>query len=84
MLVEESRLCLTVEVGSWIDTALSAPRIVLLPVEPALAVESVRLPGQFPADPADRLIVVTARHWSVPVVTAGRATLDYAASGHGR
>ena len=31
------------------DTALSAPGIVLLSVEPAITVDSVRLPEQFPA-----------------------------------
>ena len=30
------------------DTALSAPGIVLLSVEPAITVDSVRLPEQFP------------------------------------
>ena len=46
--------------------------------------DSVRLPGEFHADPADRLIVATARHRRVPLVTADRAILAYAAEGHVR
>ena len=56
-------------------------------VEPEIAVDgSVRLPapGSFHADPADRLIVATARHWGVPLLTADDAILDYGARGHVR
>ena len=44
--------------------------------------DSVRLPGEFHADPADRLIIATARHWRIPLVTADRAIVDYAADGY--
>ena len=30
------------------------------PIEPAIAIDSVRLPGSFHADPADRFIIATA------------------------
>ena len=51
---------------------------------PAIALDSVRLPGDFHADPADRLIIATARYWRVPLFTADQAILDYAAGGHVR
>ena len=56
----------------------------LVPIEPAIAVDSVRLPGSFHADPADRFIVATSRHLASPLVTADRAILAYAAGGHVR
>lgn len=84
LLAEKGRLHLGREVGSWIKEALALPGIKLAPVEPEIAVNSVRLPGSFHADPADRLIVATARHWSAPLLTADDAILAYGARGHVR
>lgn len=82
MLVAKGRLHLALEVGIWVDRVLSLPGIDLLLIEPAIAVDSVRLPGVFHADPADRLIVATARHWPATLLTADEAILRYAADGH--
>ncbi len=84
MLAEKGRLRLGREVRSWIDEALALPGIFLAPIEPAVAIDSVRLPGGFHADPADRFIVSTARRFDAPVITADRAILSYAATGHVR
>ena len=82
LLAERGRLRLGRDVGGWIDAALGLPGVHLMPIEPAIAIDSVRLPGSFQADPADRLIVATARHCAAPLLTADRAILDYAAGGH--
>ena len=82
LLVEKGRLRLAMEVAAWMETVLGAQGIDLLPIEPAIALDSVRLPGGFHADPADRLIVATARHWGVPLITADQTILAYAADGH--
>ena len=84
MLAEKGRLRLGREVQSWIDAALALPGIWLAPIEPAIAIDSVRLPGEFHADPADRIIVSTARYLDAPLVTADGAILSYAAAGHVR
>jgi len=81
LLVQKGRLGLASETGAWIKAALALPGIYLAPVEPAIAIDSVRLPGEFHADPADRLIIATARYYKAPLVTADRAILSYAASG---
>lgn len=82
LLVQKGRLHLEQEVGTWIETALALPSVQLLPIEPAIAVSSVSLPGTFHADPADRFIVATARHFDISLLTADRAILAYAANGH--
>lgn len=82
LLVQRGRLRLALDVGAWIDAALSRQGVDLLPIEPAIAIASVRLPGGFHADPADRFIVATARHWRAPLLTADRAIAAYAAAGH--
>lgn len=81
-LVQKGRLALAEDVGVWLDAALALPVLRLAPLEPAIAVDSVRLPGSLHADPADRLIIATARHLRVPLLTADRAILDYGAAGH--
>ena len=82
LLVEKGRLQLAMELGAWIRTVLQAPGIDLMPIEPAIAIDSVRLPGNFHADPADRLIIATARRWGAPLLTADNAILAYGAEGH--
>lgn len=81
LLAEKGRLGLANETRTWIEAALALPGIYLAPIEPAIAIDSVRLPGEFHADPADRLIIATARYHNAPLVTADRAILSYAASG---
>lgn len=48
------------------------PGLAVLPLTPGIALESTRLGGDFPADPADRLIAATARIRGLPLVTADR------------
>lgn len=84
LLAERGRLRLSREVGAWIRAVLALPGVHLAPIEPAIAVDSVRLPGSFHADPADRFIVATSRHHACPLLTADRAILAYAADGHVR
>ena len=84
LLVEKGRLRLGREVREWLETALALPGVTLVPIDLAIAIDSVRLPGNFHADPADRLIVSTARHHDAPLVTADRDILSYAAEGHVR
>jgi PIN domain nuclease of toxin-antitoxin system len=82
MLVHKGRLALGRDVGAWINEAFGLPGIALVPIEPAIAVDSVRLPGSLHADPADRFIVASARARGLPLMTADRALLAYGASGH--
>ena len=82
LLVAKGRLQLAMDVGVWLERALRSPGIDLCPIEPAIALDSVRLPGAFHADPADRLLIATARHWSATLVTADGAILEYASGGH--
>ena len=82
LLAERNRLRLVQEVGTWIEAVLALPGMKLMPIEPAVALDSVRLPGPFHADPADRLIVATARHSGARLGTADGTILSYAKRGH--
>lgn len=70
MLIEKGRLALTMDIDDWLATVESIEGVSFVPVEPDVAVQSVRLPGVFHPDPADRMIVALARHHSAPLVTA--------------
>ncbi len=64
-------------VHEWLDCALAYPGIRLLPLTPDIVVESTSLPGQFHRDPADELIVATARVHACPLLTADAKILSY-------
>lgn len=68
-LVEIGRLSVPIPVADWLDQALAYPGMRLLDLSPRIAVESTQLPGTFHRDPADQLIVATARVYNCPLVT---------------
>lgn len=68
-LVELGRLKLSIAVEDWIDAALNFPNVRLLDLTPEIAVESTKLPGDFHKDPADQIIVATARVYNAPLMT---------------
>ena len=69
---------------TWFATFMAGPGIKAAPVTPALTVEAFNLPGDFHADPINRLIVATARHLDIPIVTSDPKMLGYAAEGYVR
>lgn len=69
MLVEREKLVLSMDVGSWLATVAEIEAVRFLPLDVEIAVKSVDLPGEFHKDPADRMIVATARKLAVPLVT---------------
>jgi len=68
-LVEYKRLILPIPVAEWLDQALAYPGVQLLGLTPLIVVESTQLPGAFHRDPADPMIVSTARVYDCPLVT---------------
>jgi PIN domain nuclease of toxin-antitoxin system len=76
-LVEKKRLTLQVPVEDWLNSALVFPGIRLLDLTPRIAVESTQLPGSFHRDPADQIIVATARVYSCPLVTVDGPIRSY-------
>jgi PIN domain nuclease of toxin-antitoxin system len=76
-LVQYGRLELDRPVLEWIESALSLPNLELLPLTPAVVVESTQLPEPFHRDPADQIIVATARLYKIPLLTEDSKILDY-------
>ena len=57
------------------------PGIRVAPFTTDMAIDSAHLPQPMHGDPADRLLIATARHLGIPVVTRDRKILAYAESG---
>ena len=76
-LVELGRLQLPIPVADWIDQALAYPGVHLIELTPRIAVESTQLPAPFHRDPADQIIVATARVYGCPLVTLDGKILSY-------
>ena len=76
------RLSLSVDVGAWLRASVEPDRIQLQPLALAAAVEANELPGDIHRDPADRIIVATARVHGFMLLTRDEILLDYAKQGH--
>jgi len=76
-LVERGRLVLPCAIDDWFQQALAYPGVTLLPLTPGIAIESTRLPGTFHRDPADQIIVATARLHTCALLTADHRIIDY-------
>lgn len=77
LLVERGRIKLTLDVRDWLARCEAIPFITFVPVNTAIAVESVRL-QEFPhADPADRIITATAMSLGAQLVTKDEKIRSY-------
>jgi PIN domain nuclease of toxin-antitoxin system len=79
LLASRGRVVLGQPLPQWIIEAVSAPGLSIEPPLPQIAVEASALPEAFHRDPADRLIVATARVTDAVLMTRDRHILDYAA-----
>lgn len=82
LLASRGRVAVGRPLGQWLTEAVSAPGLSIEPLLPQVAVEACSLPESFHRDPADRLIVATARVSNSALITRDRRILDYAARGH--
>jgi len=76
-LVEKGRLGLNCDPEEWIDEALRMPKLRLVPLSPLIAYRSTILPGPFHDDPADQIIVATAREEDAAILTKDKKLLRY-------
>ncbi|HET7606429.1 MAG TPA: type II toxin-antitoxin system VapC family toxin [Sphingomicrobium sp.] len=67
---------------TWFANLLAQPIINEAPLTSKIAIDSSFLPQPFHNDPADRLLVSTAREMNIPLLTRDKRILDYSAAGH--
>jgi PIN domain nuclease of toxin-antitoxin system len=76
-LAFKGRLVLPTDVMSWMDGCFSLFGCRETQVDTRIAAEAYRLPGEFHADPADRLLIATARVNDWSLLTADRRIIEY-------
>ena len=81
MLEAKGRIHFALEVGEWVRRALAAPGTTLAPLTPDVALDSSRLPAPLHGDPADRILIATARRTGATLVTRDARILDYGNQG---
>lgn len=69
MLAAKGRLRIDVPLTHWLPTAAAAEVVTLLPMDVAVILALDRLPAGFHGDPADRIIVASARAHDLPLAT---------------
>jgi PIN domain nuclease of toxin-antitoxin system len=82
MLSRKGRVGVAMPVRRSLDELLDVAGIKAVPVTAAIAADAGALPSPIHGDPADRIIIATARALGCPLVTSDRKILDYAAQGH--
>ena len=73
MLFSKKRIELTVPFSAWIRRAAAADVLTVLPLSADTVVAVDGLPLAFHGDPADRMIVATARTYDLPLATHDEA-----------
>lgn len=65
----------------WFARVMAGPAIRQATLTSEIAVEASYLPGELHSDPADRLLIATARHHGIPIVTRDTKIIAYAGQG---
>ena len=83
-LSAKKRILLTLRPEVWFRKLCDIPGVTLADLPPSVFIASTTLPGELPGDPADRILIATAREFDYTLVTRDRQILNYAISGHVR
>lgn len=81
LLVARNRIGLSTRPERWFRKVLAIPGVQLAELTPDILIESSFLPGDPPRDPADRIIIATARDIGATLVTRDRLLLKYGENG---
>jgi PIN domain nuclease of toxin-antitoxin system len=82
LLEAKGRIHLDRPCEEWVREALATPGLSVAPLTPEIAIACSRLPEPFHGDPADRIIVATARNLGVQLVTRDKKILEYSRQRH--
>ena len=77
MMVSRGRIELHMAPEAWLSRALGTTGLKVLELSAGVALDACHLPGEFHKDPADRIIVATARTNDLRLVTKDDKILNY-------
>ena len=81
LLVARNRLGLSARPERWFQQLLTIPGVRLADLSPDILIASSFLPGEPPRDPADRILLATARELGATLITRDRLLLKYSEAG---
>jgi len=81
LLVARKRIRLVAKPEHWFQRLLAIPGIRLAELSPDILIASSFLPGEPPPDPADRILLATARDLGATLITRDRLLLRYGEEG---
>ena len=76
-LVEKGRISLFEDLEAWVEQALDVTGLRVVPLDFRVFQRSTSLPPPFNSDPADQMIVATARLRDATVITKDRLIRKY-------
>lgn len=76
-LLEKQRIGISCNPEDWIHIAIDMPKLRIAPLSPILSYRSTVLPQPFHNDPADQIIVATAREENATILTKDEKILEY-------
>ena len=82
VLVAKEHVRLERSVLDWFEAFATQDGIDVTTLSPSILVNSWALPGKPPKDPADRIIISTARALNLAIVTRDLSILNYSNEGH--
>jgi PIN domain nuclease of toxin-antitoxin system len=84
LLSAKGRLRSPVQPLAWFERLVRDAQLTIAALTPSMMVDAWFLPGSLHNDPADRILIATARTLDLTLVTRDRPILDYADKGHVR
>jgi PIN domain nuclease of toxin-antitoxin system len=78
LLEAKGRIRLSLPCEEWVRHALATPGLALAPLTSEIAIDSTRLEDTFHGDPADRIIVATAKRMGARLLTRDQKMIAYA------
>lgn len=81
-LVRKGRIALTMSPQKWFQQVVDHAAVTMAPLDHETLIDSCQLPAEPPGDPADRIMIATARRMQLTIVTRDQPILAYARLGH--
>lgn len=77
MLVNKECITLSMDLEQWLLLIEQIETVKFYAIDNEIALKSTQLPGEFHKDPADRMIVATARKLGATLISADEKILKY-------
>ena len=82
MLYQKNRIKMNEPLSVWVERCCAKAGFNTINLENDVAIESTQLPAEFHGDPADRMLIATARQHGLTLITRDKLMQKYGKQGH--